>query len=39
MQHLTGYSYTNSWNSLVNGALQTDVVPLTTAIKPAWEQF
>ena len=32
---LTGYSYTNSWNSLVNGALQTDVVPLTTAIKPA----
>ncbi len=32
---LTGYSYTNNWNSLVTGALQTDVVGITTAIKPA----
>jgi len=32
---LSGYPYTNNWNSLVNGASQADVVGITTAIKPA----
>lgn len=32
---LTGYPYTNNWNSLVTGALQADVVGITSAIKPA----
>jgi hypothetical protein len=33
--NLSGYSYTNNWNSLVNGSLQSDVVGITNAIKPA----
>lgn len=32
---LTGYAYTNNWNSLINGSLQTDTVPITSTVKPA----
>ncbi|MBL0357661.1 MAG: fibronectin type III domain-containing protein [Chitinophagaceae bacterium] len=32
---LSGYPYTNNWNSLVSGALQADVVGLTSSIAPA----
>jgi len=33
--NLTGYTYTNNWNSLVNGSLQSDVVGITSTIFPA----
>ncbi len=32
---LTGYTYTNNWNSLINGSLQADAVPVTSTVKPA----